>query len=228
MADTRSIGQVLRVLQGDFPDISVSKIRYLEGEGLIAPERTPAGYRRFTDRDIERLRYILTVQRDHFLPLKVIREHLDKMDRGLAPPPLETPKPELSVTPAPAPTMRPARRLPEGDARLSRAELLQATGLPETMLAELERYRVIQTHRGSRFYNRDAVVIGLVARKFAEYGLDARHLRAFQQSASREVALVEQALAPHMRRAGSQKLTHEVVQWAAAAHAAMMRQSVNR
>lgn len=228
MADTRTIGQVLRVLKGDFPEISVSKIRYLEGEGLIAPERTAAGYRRFTERDVERLKYILTVQRDHFLPLKVIREHLAKMDRGLTPPSVETPAPTLSPPPAPTDGMRTPRRLPEGDVRLSRNELLQATGLPESMLTELERQRVIHTHRGSRFYSREAVVVGLVARKFAEYGLDARHLRVFQQAASREVALIEQALAPHLRRSGNRKLAFEVVQWAAASHAAMMRQAVDR
>ena len=82
----RSIGQVLAALKGDFPDISISKIRFLETEGLVTPERAPSGYRRYVESDIERLRYVLTVQRDHYLPLKVIREHLSLIDRGEAPP----------------------------------------------------------------------------------------------------------------------------------------------
>src|SRR6476619_3828123 len=82
----RSIGQVLAALKGDFPDISISKIRFLETEGLVTPERAPSGYRRYVESDIERLRYVLTVQRDHYLPLKVIREHLTMIDRGEVPP----------------------------------------------------------------------------------------------------------------------------------------------
>ena len=85
----RSIGQVLSVLKADFPDVSISKIRFLESEGLIAPERAPSGYRRYAESDIARLRYILTVQKSHYLPLKVIREHLEAMDRGEDPPRLE-------------------------------------------------------------------------------------------------------------------------------------------
>ena len=90
-SDTRSIGHVLGLLKNDFPDISISKIRFLESEGLISPRRAPSGYRRYTDADIERLRYVLSVQRSHYLPLKVIREHLEAMDRGESPPALESP-----------------------------------------------------------------------------------------------------------------------------------------
>src|SRR3954449_2869029 len=79
---SRSIGQVLATLKGDFPDISISKIRFLESEGLIAPERAASGYRRYSTHDLERLRYVLSVQRDHYLPLKVIKEHLALIDSG--------------------------------------------------------------------------------------------------------------------------------------------------
>ena len=82
---TRSIGQVMAILRTDFPDISISKIRFLEAEGLITPQRAPSGYRRYTEGDVERLRYVLSVQREHYLPLKVIREHLEQLDRGQAP-----------------------------------------------------------------------------------------------------------------------------------------------
>src|SRR5215217_3012863 len=82
---TRSIGQVLAILRTDFPDVSISKIRFLEAEGLISPQRAPSGYRRYAEGDVERLRYVLAVQRDHYLPLKVIKEHLEQLDRGQAP-----------------------------------------------------------------------------------------------------------------------------------------------
>src|ERR671921_1325958 len=91
--ETRSIGHVLGLLKGEFPDISISKIRFLESEGLISPRRAPSGYRRYTDADIERLRYVLSVQKSHYLPLRVIREHLEAMDRGESPPALESPFP---------------------------------------------------------------------------------------------------------------------------------------
>lgn len=112
--------------------------------------------------------------------------------------------------------------------RLSRAEFLNVTGLPDAMLSELERQRIITPRRGTRFYGRDAVTIGLVARRLAEFGMDARHLRAFQLAATREVGLIEQALAPHLRRSGNRNLGIEVVQLAATAHAAMMRQALDR
>ena len=82
---TRSIGQVMAILRTEFPDISISKIRFLEAEGLITPQRAPSGYRRYTESDVERLRYVLSVQREHYLPLKVIREHLEQLDRGQTP-----------------------------------------------------------------------------------------------------------------------------------------------
>src|SRR5215216_1567673 len=82
---TRSIGQVMAILRTDFPDISISKIRFLEAEGLVTPQRAPSGYRRYSENDVERLRYVLAVQRDHYLPLRVIKEHLEQLDRGQAP-----------------------------------------------------------------------------------------------------------------------------------------------
>ena len=83
-----SIGEVLGQLRSDFPDITISKIRFLEAEGLVEPERTASGYRKFSREDVERLRYVLSAQRDHYLPLRVIKEHLDAIDRGLEPPAL--------------------------------------------------------------------------------------------------------------------------------------------
>lgn len=219
----RSIGQVLSVLRSDFPDVSISKIRFLESEGLISPERAPSGYRRYADSDIERLRYILDVQKNHYLPLKVIREHLDMIDRGeqpptpTAPPPPGDPvdQPEV-VTPAPRPPKRPIR--------VTRRELLKLSGLSESALTELERHALVAPRRGTVYYGRDALTVAVIARKLAVYGIDARHLRVIKQAAEREVGLIEQAIAPHLRRnPASRQLPAEVMQLVLHAHAAIMR-----
>ena len=141
----RSIGQVLSVLKSDFPDVSISKIRFLESEGLIAPERAPSGYRRYAESDIARLRYILAVQKSHYLPLKVIREHLEAMDRGEEPPRLEPLTGAAAATEVPSPhaagssTQRSAKR----PIRVTRRELLELSGLSEGALSELERHALI-------------------------------------------------------------------------------------
>ncbi|WP_392508597.1 MerR family transcriptional regulator [Naumannella halotolerans] len=231
--ETRSIGQVLAQLKADFPDITISKIRFLEDEGLLSPQRAPSGYRRYVSSDIERLRYILTVQKDHYLPLKVIREHLDMMDRGLAPPSLETPKPQLSAVPeeprpAAAPE-QPQRPQPKPPLRMSRAELLEASGLSEPALIELERQMLVLPRRGTNFYGREAVTIAVAARKLAEFGIDARHLRAFKMAAEREVGVIEQAIAPHRRRHGrSKEMGQEVTSIVIHVHAALMRMAMDR
>jgi DNA-binding transcriptional MerR regulator len=224
--ETRSIGHVLGLLKGEFPDISISKIRFLESEGLISPLRAPSGYRRYTDADIERLRYVLSVQKSHYLPLRVIREHLEAMDRGQAPPPLESPFRSMEQAAAGSATAQPATKQP---VRLSRAELLEASGLSELALAELERNQIVQTRRGSSHYGRDALTLAVAARRLAEYGIDGRHLRAFKISADREVGLVEQAIAPHMRRPGGNKeVTSEVTQLVISFHAALVRTAMER
>jgi DNA-binding transcriptional MerR regulator len=227
-SDTRSIGHVLGLLKNDFPDISISKIRFLESEGLISPRRAPSGYRRYTDADIERLRYVLSVQRSHYLPLKVIREHLEAMDRGESPPALESPFPvtDPSGAPASGPPTQPAAKPP---LRLTRAELLEASGLSELALAELERNQIVQTRRGSKHYGRDALTLAIAARRLGEYGIDGRHLRAFKISADREIGLVEQAIAPHVRRAGGNKdVSGEVTQLVISFHAALLRTAMER
>jgi DNA-binding transcriptional MerR regulator len=224
--ETRSIGHVLGLLKGEFPDISISKIRFLESEGLISPRRAPSGYRRYTDADIERLRYVLSVQKSHYLPLRVIREHLDAMDRGQAPPPLESPFRPMEQAATGSATAQPTTKQP---VRLSRAELLEASGLSELALAELERNQIVQTKRGSTHYGRDALTLAVAARRLAEYGIDGRHLRAFKISADREVGLVEQAIAPHMRRPGGNKeVTSEVTQLVISFHAALVRTAMER
>jgi DNA-binding transcriptional MerR regulator len=225
---TRSIGHVLGLLKNEFPDISISKIRFLETEGLISPQRAPSGYRRYTDADVERLRYVLSVQRSHYLPLKVIREHLEAMDRGQPPPALESPFP-MTETSAAASSGQPSQPTARAPVRLTRAELLEASGLTELALAELERNQIVQTRRGSKHYGRDALTLAIAARRLGEYGIDGRHLRACKISADREVGLVEQAIAPHVRRAGGNKdVSGEVTQLVISFHAALLRTAMER
>ncbi|MEL4359375.1 MULTISPECIES: transcriptional regulator FtsR [unclassified Luteococcus] len=233
----RSIGQVLAILKVEFPDVSISKIRFLESEGLLAPERAPSGYRRYAQSDIDRLHYILTVQRDHYLPLKVIREHLEMMDRGEQPPNLEAPAPatpvpvaEVADVAGPARTPGASPRATRKPMRLTRRELLQASGISEQVLLDLERQQLVQPRRQSSYYGREALTICVVARKLQLYGMDSRHLRAIKQSAEREAGLVEQAVQPFLRRHNSQaaEAAKEVTQLVVHAHAAMMHSLIQR
>lgn len=225
----RSIGQVLASLQSEFPGVSISKIRFLESERLIQPHRAASGYRRYSAEDERRLRYILQVQRDHYLPLKVIAEHLEMMDRGLHPPILDdlTPtapqqvEPEVEAVAAPPPSSAPVR--------LSRAELLESSGLNEAALIELERVMIVLPQRGSGYYGREALTVARAAKRLAEFGLDARHLRAIKMSADREVGLVEQAIAPYVRRAGGNKeVAADVINQVIAVHSALVRTAFER
>jgi len=228
-AGPRSIGQVLASLKNDFPDVSISKIRFLETEGLIAPERAPSGYRRYSASDVERLRYVLSVQRDHYLPLKIIREHLEMMDRGMAPPAIESIRPVAMDSPQPSQLANPQPPPPKQPLRLSRQDLLEASGLSEAALVDLERTQIVVPKRGTSHYGREALTLAIAAKKMAEYGIDSRHLRAFKMSADREVGLVEQAIAPHVRRAGGNKdVSGEVTQLVISFHAALVRTAMER
>ena len=193
--DYLSIGEVLDSVRGDFPDVSISKIRFLESEGLIEPKRTDSGYRMFYDDDIDRLRFILQLQRDHFLPLKVIRERLAEADGngGILPqmPPRETAE-------APKTTAQKAQVNLQG-ASLTRAELLKAAGLTEPQLKELEDFALIAAgETGS--YDENDLLVGKAARRFFEYGVEARHLKMYRQFAEREAAFFEQIVTPVARR----------------------------
>lgn len=232
---SHSIGQVLTLLRSDFPDVSISKIRFLESEGLVSPERAPSGYRRYHEADVERLRYILSVQKNHYLPLKVIREHLDLMDRGMVPPKIESPPstPEEAANHTTSAPPQPAQQRPTGarkpPLRMSRSELMQASGLTEPALIELERELIVVPRRGTNYYGREAVTIAIAARRLAEYGIDARHLRQVKSLANREYGIIEQAIAPHQRRAGGNKqIAHDVTQLVTHVHAAMMKISADR
>lgn len=197
-AGRMSIGEVLRRLRDEFPDVSISKIRFLESEGLIEPERTPSGYRKFTNSDVERLRYVLAAQRDHYLPLKVIREHLDAMARGMQPPAAAGQSPR-------APQVVPA----DGDRalggsgpelRMSRGELIANSGLSDEQLDDLEQYGLVRTRPGSADYDGQALTISTTVATLADHGLEPRHLRVFKTAADREAGLIEQVVAPMARQ----------------------------
>jgi DNA-binding transcriptional MerR regulator len=192
-----SIGEVLTRLRSDFPDVTISKIRFLESEGLIEPGRTPAGYRKFSLADVQRLRYILSVQRDRYLPLKVIREQLDAIDRGLEPTDGGGVPRLPSRLPGGTDTVGSSRTSAAALPRLSRTELLDNAGVEEALLVDLEAYGLVKARRG--YFDEGAVGVTAIAAQMARFGLEPRHLRAFKTAADREVALIEQAVTPIAR-----------------------------
>jgi DNA-binding transcriptional MerR regulator len=195
-----NIGEVLELLRKEFPSISIPKIRFLEEKGIVAPERTPSGYRKFSHADLERLRYALLLQRDHHQPWARIVEILDAIDRGLEPPPLVdlTPTvPDVALSADGLPSPDSFRR--HEDLRLSRRELVKIAEISDELLDQLEQYGLVVPVRGTGHYDSDALVICTTARELADFGLEPRHLRAFRTAADREVGLVEQVLAPQRR-----------------------------
>jgi DNA-binding transcriptional MerR regulator len=196
------IGQVLAELRPEFPDISPSKIRFLEAEGLIQPARAESGYRRFAVADIERLRFILTAQRDEYLPLRVIKERLAALDgdEAGAPPPVA----------------------------MTRSELIEAAGADEEILAELEDYGLV---RRARMYGTQALAVVRSAVAVREYGIEPRHLRAVKAAADREVSLVEQVVAPLARQKGSRepalRAARDVAGHIARLHATLVEDGLN-
>jgi DNA-binding transcriptional MerR regulator len=211
-----SISEVLAQLRGDYPDISVSKIRFLESEGLIEPARSPSGYRRFGPDDIQRLRYILTAQRDQYLPLRVIKEKLGAIDRGEARLPgshswapdgvraqlglVAAVRPDGSVQPDDT-----GRR--DGEVRqdgsgqpllLSRRELADSAGIEDGQLAELEEFGLVQ--RTGRHYGPEALNVARAAAALGRFGVQPRHLRAVKAAAEKETALIDQVVAPMLRQ----------------------------
>lgn len=188
--DYLSIGEVLESLRGDFADISISKIRFLESEGLIAPKRTPSGYRKFYPGDLERLKQVLLLQRDHFMPLRVIK---DRLDLGELLPPVSPPPAAGANGRSAAPKTAPAQDLT--NVSLSRAELQDAAGLTDTELASLEDFGILPKE-GAASYDGDLLLIAKAAHGFFELGVEARHLRMYRQFAEREVSFFEQIITP--------------------------------
>ncbi len=230
-----NIGQVLEELRPDFPGVTIPKIRFLEDKGLIKPDRTPAGYRKFSSDDVERLRYILRMQRDHYLPLKVIGEHLDAIDRGLEPPPLDpvvptVPTVALSADGTPSPESFGRRdRL-----RMSRRELLKVAEIDEDLLTQLEQFGLLSPAAGTGHYDTDALVIAKTARELADFGFEPRHLRAFKTAADREIGLVDQVVEPLKRgrdasaTARAEEAVNEIAALSVRLHATLVKAGLRR
>ena len=208
--DYLSIGEVLDSVQADFPDVSISKIRFLEAEGLISPERTASGYRKFYDGDVARLRYILSLQRDHFLPLRVIKDRLRDVDSNggaLPDPASDAGAGSGSTTPARTGEGAPAAAsgATNGSAgaltsiQLSRDELTKAANLSESELKGLEDFGILAVPEGGN-YDENDLVVAKAARRFFDFGVEPRHLRMYRQFADREAAFFEQIVAPGARR----------------------------
>lgn len=226
-----SIGEVLSQLRADFPDVTISKIRFLEAEGLIEPERTSAGYRKFSHADVQRLRYVLTAQRDHYLPLRVIKDHLEALDRGLEP------ADRSSAGPRVPRTLVVAEGLPgpeafgkdPHDVRLSRKELLEAAELDDAALTQLEQYQLVALRPGGNHYDGTALVVAKTVAEMARFGIEPRHLRSFKAAADREVGLVEQVVTPLVRqrnpeaRARAEEVARELAALSVRLHAALVK-----
>ncbi len=191
-----TIGEVLNHLKQEFDDVSISKIRFLESEGLVRPGRSDSGYRQFSDEDIGRLRYVLLAQRDRYLPLKVIKDELSRLDAGL---PVET-EPAMdraeNERPVTAPTLGGGSEL-LSDVALDRGELRHASGLSEDDLAGLVANGIIADVES---FDGAALRTARIAGELLRRGLEPRHLRGYRLSAEREADRVEQLVAPLLRQ----------------------------
>ncbi|WNI25967.1 MerR family transcriptional regulator [Streptomyces sp. ITFR-16] len=201
-ADDRpmSIGTVLLQLRDEFPEVTISKIRFLEAEGLVEPQRTPSGYRKFSADDVERLAQVLRMQRDHYLPLKVIREHLDALARGE-----QVALPSQEGEPA-------GGGLPLGPGRataprIGRAELLAAAEVTESDLDAWESYGLVAP-AAEGGYDAETVTVARLVADLGRFGLEPRHLRAMRAAADREAGLIEQVVAPLRRHRNPQTRAH--------------------
>jgi DNA-binding transcriptional MerR regulator len=215
-----TIGEVLAVLRDDFPDVTISKIRYLESEDLVHPQRTPSGYRKFSGADVSRLRYVLAAQRDQYLPLRVIKEHLEALDRG-------EPLPAAAAGPAAVP---PA---PAGDddetavPPMTADQFARAAGLEPDQLADCVQFGLLVTDADGRHPASD-LPIARAAAGLARHGVEPRHLRVYRTGVEREAGLVEQLVAPVLRarseeaRARATEKLRELAALSAQLHTALL------
>lgn len=230
-----SIGEVIARLRQEFPDISVSKVRFLESEGLVEPARTPSGYRKFAEAHLERLRHILRMQRDHYMPLKVIKDQLDAIDRGEAPAPADpAPVTRIGVPVKPGyPSGEDFVSGPTG-LRMTRKEFLEAAGIDSDVLRELESHNLITPAIGTGYYDTDALAVAEIVSALAVFGIGPRHLRAFKLAADREVDLVSQVVTPIARGNGAgageraQEVARELSALSLRLHVALVKGSLSK
>lgn len=228
-----SIGAVLDLLRPDFPDVTISKIRFLEAEGLVMPRRA-SSHRRFTAYDCARLRFILTAQRDHYLPLKVIRAQLDAQPDGELPPfgsPYVLPRLVPVAGDSAGGVGSDTASVSLTGIRLSREDLLERSEVADELLTALLKAGVITTGPGG-FFDEHAVVILQCARALAEYGVEPRHLRAFRSAADRQSDLIAQIAGPLVKagKAGARDraddLAREVAALAITLHTSLIKSAV--
>ena len=218
---TISIGEVLTLLKREFPDVTISKIRFLETEGLVTPERTASGYRRFSERDIDQLRAVLALQRDQYLPLKVIREHLDSVSE------------EAPLAVAGSGLRADDFRSGAGRVRLTRLELAEQVGLSDAVIAQLESAGLVVCTAGGH-YDEDALAIATVVARLSEFGVEPRHLRGFRVTADRDSGLLDQIATPYTRprdqeaRSRAQETIRELAALFVQLHAALLRAELVR
>lgn len=187
---TRSIGEVINSLRTEFPDLTISKIRFLEGQGLINPERSPSGYRMFSEEDVNRVQYILREQRDHFLPLKVIKSKLTAWERGE----------EVTARPESGPP--PESYFGTSGVSLTKEELSRSSGLTRRQISELIDQGVLspmQLPGGKEVFRDDDLAIARAGYRLLARGLEGRHVRALRLAADRETDLLAQLVVPLLR-----------------------------
>lgn len=225
-----SIGTVLNALREEFPEVTVSKIRFLESEGLIEPQRTPSGYRKFSAEDVERLGHVLRMQRDHYLPLKVIRGHLEALERGE----------DVRL-----PSVGRQRDVGDGErlsglfgepeeptaARIGRGELMAGAGIDEEQLAEWESYGLVAALPDGS-YDAEVLTVATLVVELGRFGIEPRHLRVMRAAADREAGLVDQVVAPlrlhrnPQTRAHAEDRTRELAGLTVKLHAALVQSAL--
>lgn len=225
-----SIGTVLNALREEFPEVTISKIRFLESEGLIEPQRTPSGYRKFSAEDVERLGHVLRMQRDHYLPLKVIRGHLEALERGE----------DVRL-----PSVGRQRDVGDGErlsglfgepeeptaARIGRGELMAGAGIDEEQLAEWESYGLVAALPDGS-YDAEVLTVATLVVELGRFGIEPRHLRVMRAAADREAGLVDQVVAPlrlhrnPQTRAHAEDRTRELAGLTVKLHAALVQSAL--
>lgn len=207
--DYLTIGEVVQRLQGAYPDLSISKVRFLEEEGLVAPERTAGGYRKFSQADVARVEMILRLQKDHFLPLAVIREKLADFDRGRIPPELQR---------SPVGMTEPLPLVAQDEAPLPVEDVPTALGIPVSFIRELVEFNLIALEKqddGVDVIDRPDVQIVHAAWELRRFGVEPRHLRMYETFSEREAVLFSQILMPafrHRTPETKQKLSETLVE----------------
>ena len=190
--DYLTIGEVVQRLQNSYPDLSISKVRFLEEEELVAPERTAGGYRKFSQADVSRVEMILRLQKDHFLPLAVIREKLADFDRGRIP---------VELQRSPVGMTEPLPLVAEEEGPLALEDAQSTLGIPASFVRELAEFNLVKIERvdGVDGIDRPDVQVVHAAWDLRKFGVEPRHLRMYENFSDREAALFSQILLPAFR-----------------------------